>query len=147
MIWSAIGGLLSGGVTSVLNSILAPVLGYFTTARNDDLAGFEEGAKQDAATYQAYLAATIQMAQIKASQNTWFGARLIILLTAGSASLHFTAIMLDSLPIFGHAVGSWSVPKLPPPYDGYEWTLLQSFFLTTPIAPALSAVATWLHRK
>ena len=139
--------LITGGLGSLVSGVLAPVLGYFTTARNDDLAGFQAGATADTGRYTAYLNATVEMAQIRASQNQWWGARLIMLLVAGSSAAHFSAVMLDSVPLLGHIVGSWSVPKLPAPYDGYEADILLSFFVLTPAAPVLSAVTAWFHRK
>ena len=138
---------LTGGLSSLVSGILAPILGYFTAARNDDLAGFQSGAIADTTRYTAYLNATVQMAQIRASQNQWWGARLIMLMVAGTAALHFSGVMLDSVPLFGHVVGTWHVPKLPAPYDGYEADILLSFFILTPAAPVLSAVTAWFHRK
>ena len=140
---SIISGLL-GGIGS---GILAPILGYFTTARNDDLAGFQSGVTADKDVAIATINARIQIAQLQASTNLWWGARLIILFVAGCCAAHFGAVMLDTTPLFGHIVGSWSVPKLPAPYDQYESEILLSFFVLTPTAPLLNAAASWLHRK
>ena len=129
------------------SGLLAPIFGYFTTARNDDLSGFQAGATADTTRYTALLNADVEMAQIRQAQNQWWGARLIMLLVAGSCALHFSAVMLDSVPLFWHVVGSWSVPKLPAPYDSYESEILLSFFILTPAAPVLSAVTSWLHRQ
>ena len=141
------GSIISSVISGLGSGFLAPILGYFTTARNDDLAGFQAGATADSARYTAYLSATVQMAQIRASQNMWWGARLIILMIAGSVAAHFSSIMLDSTPWFHHVVGSWAVPKPPAPYDDYEGKIVLSFFLLAPAAPVLSAVTAWFHRK
>ena len=141
MNWLA--SLVTGGIGSAISGILAPILGYFTTARNDDLAGFQAGASADTDRYKAYLAAAVEMAQIKASQNVWWGARLLFLAGAFGPVTHFTAVFLDSVPLLGHGIGSWAVPKLPAPYDDYEGKVVLSFFLMAPAAPVLSAAASW----
>ena len=139
--------LVSSGIGSAISGVLAPVLGYFTTKNNNDLGGFQAGVAADTQVQIASIGANVQMAQIRASQNMWWGARLIVLATAGSVAAHFSAVVLDSTPLFHHVVGSWAVAKLPAPYDAYEADILLSFFVLTPAAPFLSAAATWLHRK
>lgn len=39
-------------------------------------------------------------------------------------AIHFWAITLDSVPLFGHVVGSWRVPALPKPFDEYEGQII-----------------------
>ena len=139
--------IFSSITSGALSGILAPILGYFTAKNDVNLEGLKAAVGADTTLGVAYLNSQVEVAQIKAGQAQWWGARLIILLTAGSAALHFTGIMLDSTPLFGHVVGTWAIPKLPDPYAGYEWTLLESFFVLTPIAPVLSATSAWLHRR
>ena len=139
--------LITGGIGSAVSGILAPVLGYFTTARNDDLSGFQTGALSDTERFKALLAAQVQMAQIRASQNTWFGARLIFLCIGLIVTYHFGAVVFDSVPTRGHIVGSWAIAKLPAPMDGWEGTIVLSFFAATLAGPMTSAVTTWFHRK
>jgi hypothetical protein len=53
-------------------------------------------------------------------------------------------VFLDTLvPPFG----SWGIPALPPPYDGYERDIVLSFFIVMPAMPVVGALATWLGRK
>lgn len=139
--------LVTGGIGSAVSGILAPVFGYFTAARNDDLSGFQTGAAADTDRYKALLAAEVEIAQLRASTNVWWGARLLFLTGAFGPVVHFTAVFLDSVPLFGHPVGSWAVPRLPAPYDTYEGQVVLSFFILAPAAPVLSAAASWLHRR
>ncbi|MGI3900516.1 MAG: hypothetical protein ACRYGP_28395 [Janthinobacterium lividum] len=139
--------LVTGGIGSAVSGIIAPILGYATTARNDDLSGFQAGVGADTDRYKALLSAQVEIAQAKASQNMWWGARLLFLAGALGPVVHFTAVFLDSVPLFGHVVGSWSIPRLPAPYDGYEGQIVLSFFILAPAAPVLSAAASWLHRR
>ena len=139
--------LVSSGIGSAVSGVIAPVLGYFTTARNDDLSGFQAGAQADTERFKALLAAQVQMAQIRAAQNTWVGARLIFLALGGLTAYHYGAVILDSVPTRGHVVGSWAIAALPAPMDGWEGTIVLSFFAATLAGPMTSAVTTWLHRK
>lgn len=132
-------GRLLGGFGS---SLLAPVLTFLSSKAATELDGFKTAAGLDTEAYKAALAAQVQMAQLRAAANTWWGARLVILLAGGSASLHFSAVMLDSTFQFG-----WGIPRVPAPYDGYEWAVVQSFFLLAPAMPLVTAASVWLHRK
>lgn len=38
----------------------------------------------------------------------------------GVSVLHYGAVILDSLPIAGHVIGSWRIPALPAPYDAMQ---------------------------
>lgn len=132
-------GTLAGGLGS---AVLRPVLGFLASRDAVDLDGFRTAAGFDADAYKAALAAQVDIARIRAAQSRWWGARLIVGVAGGSASLHFAAVMLDSTFRFG-----WGVPKVPPPYDGYEWAIVQSFFLLAPAMPVASAISAWLERR
>ena len=61
---------------------------------------------------------------------------------AGATVLsYFTAIVCDSMFHLG-----WEIAKLPAPWDGYAWVILQSFVVMTPAKPLISATAVWLGR-
>ena len=139
--------LVAGGIGSAVSSVLAPVLGYFTAARQDDLSGFQTGAAADTDRFKALLAAQVQVDQLRASTNVWWGARLLFLVGAFGPVVHFTAVFLDSVPLFGHPVGSWAVPRLPAPYDTDEGQVVLSFFILAPVSQLSSAAAAWLHRS
>ena len=114
---------------------------------NIELQGFTTAAGVDLAAYQAWLSAQVETNRMKLAQNAWWGAKLIIMIAGVPAATHFGAVFADSLPFFGHVVGSWGIPKVPPPYDGYEWAVVQSFFIIAPAMPLISAASMWLHRK
>ena len=135
-------GLLGTLLGSLSSGLLAPILGYATNAKTIEIDGFKSAAGLDTDAYKAALAAEVRIAELRAAQNGFWGARAVVVLAGGSAALHFSAVMLDSTFRFG-----WGVPKVPPPYDGYEWAIVQSFFLLAPTMPLASAVSAWLHRK
>jgi len=152
-------GILAGIIAAIPG--LAGKFFDLQAKRSDaDLQGFTTAAGVDHQGYKAYLEAQVETNRMKMAQNSWWGAKLIILMAGVPASMHFAAVMLDSLPfpivalgsyympyIATHAVGSWGIPKLPSPYDTYQWAIVQSFFLVMPVQTGVSAVAQWLNRR
>jgi hypothetical protein len=135
-----LGWLTGGGVTGILNA----VLGHIQKAADVELSAFNTGTAADTARQVAYLNFMLENNRLKLAQQGWWGARCIILLAGIPASAHFAAVFLDTLiPPFG----SWGIPKLPAPYDMYQWAIVQSFFLVMPAMPIASAFAGWLARK
>jgi|SRR5882672_9083496 len=136
-----------GIVLSLISSIPGLAGKFFdlqAAKANVELQGFTTAAGVDLAGYKAYLEAQVETNRMKMAQNAWWGAKLIILIAGIPASLHFAAVFLDTLiPPFG----SWGIPKLPPPYDTYQWAIVQSFFLVMPVQTVASAVSAWLTRK
>jgi hypothetical protein len=134
--WGLLLGFLPGFATSVLN--------YLTKKADRELEGFRVGSQVDLEAAKAYLAAQVETNRIKAAANGWWGARMIILIAGLPMACHMAAVALDTLiPPYG----SWGIPKLPPPYDGYERDIILSFFIIMPAMPVVSALATWLGRK
>lgn len=114
---------------------------------NIDLEGFKTAAGFDSEAYKAWLSATVEISAQKAAANAWWGAKLIILTAGWPCAVHMAAVMLDSLPFWGHAVGAWGVPRPPAPYDQYEHDIVLSFFIVAPVMPLISATSQWLGRK
>lgn len=99
-------------------------------------------------TTKALLAASVQNNGLKVAANGWWGAKLIILAAGLPMAAHMGAVALDTLiPPFG----SWGIPKLPPPYDGYQRDIVLSFFIVLPVMQVsgglASAFAAWLARR
>jgi hypothetical protein len=128
---------------SVLPGLAGAVLKHFEAKADRELQGFTTATGADLEAFRAYMAAQIEVNRMKLAQNAWWGAKLIILTTGIPASLHFAAVFLDTLiPPFG----SWGVPRLPAPYDTYQWAIVQSFFLVMPVQTGINALAQWLNR-
>jgi len=138
MFWSIITGVLG---------LAKSIVGYQEKKLDTNLEGFKTASGIDHQAYSAYLQAQVVTNGQKQVANAWWGAKVIIFTAGGAASLHFSAVMLDSMPFWGHEVGSWGVPKPPPPYDGYQRDILLSFFIVMPAMPIVSAVSQWLGRK
>ncbi len=143
-------GFLASIFTSItsgaLSGILQPILGYFTAKQDTTLEGLKAAAGADTALGTAFLNAQVEMAQLKASQNMWFGARLIFLALGALVTIHFGAVVFDSIS-WNHVVGSWGIAALPKPLDSWEGSIILSFFIVAPAAPVFSAVTSWLHKR
>ncbi|MGH8515388.1 MAG: hypothetical protein ACREV8_15895 [Gammaproteobacteria bacterium] len=75
--------------------------------------------------------------------------RIITLVAGLPPAIHFGLVYVDTIlaskaflaaPYFG-------VPKLPAPYDTFEWAVVSSFFLVQAVNLGKSNVASWLGRK
>jgi hypothetical protein len=135
---TAIGAL----VQSIVSGLAGPLLGYLGKKQEVRLDGFRNATGFDLEAYKAALDAQIETSRFRAAANAWIGARIITMVAGLPAAVHFGAVMLDSTFRFG-----WGIPKVPAPYDGYEWAIVQSFFIVAPAMPLVSATAAWLSRK
>lgn len=139
-------GFLFGLITAI-PGLAGKFFDWQAQKANIELQGFSTASGIDLEGYRAYLSAQVETNRLKIAQNSWWGAKLIIMIAGVPASLHFAAVFLDSLPFLGHVVGSWHIPKVPAPYDGYQWAIVQSFFIVVPAMPVVTAVSAWLSRK
>jgi hypothetical protein len=129
-------------ISGVIGPIIGPLFSWLNKKQDLNLDGFKTAAGVDLQAYKASLDAQAQANALKASANTWLGAR-IIAFGAGELSLfYYGAIVIDSMFHFG-----WGISKLPPPIDQYFWVILSSFVIVSPVAPVLSAASAWLTRK
>lgn len=133
-----------GLLLSALPGLAGSLLNYLDKRADRELQGFKTGATVDREARRDYLAAVVENNRTKVAASGWWGARAIILLAGIPASAHMAAVFLDTLiPPFG----SWGIPALPPPYDGYERDIVLSFFIVMPAMPVAGALAAWLGRK
>lgn len=111
--------------------------------------------KLDAANASERLAADVTIEKIKADNEAASNAKEVRLATAGFWEmrfvtfmiaapfvLHLWAVGLDTVFLFG-----WRVPKMPPPFDAYEGTILLSFFGVQIASKVSDALAYAFRRK
>lgn len=121
----------------VFSKIVEAVAGYFRQKANDDLARFQTGVAADTQIALARVTAELEtrkvQAQILEADRGWRFTAWIRPMLVYPCVLHFAAIVLDStIPPYG----SWSVAKLPAPYDLYEQAIILSFFIARPFEKA-----------
>lgn len=137
--WSLIFGLLAK-----LPGLAERFFDYQAKKLDRELEGFKTASGVDLDAFKAHLAAQLENNRLRLAQQSWWGAKLIILTAGIPAAAHFGAVFLDTLiPPFG----SWGIPKLPPPYDTYQWAIVQSFFLVMPAMAGVNAISQWLNRR
>jgi len=121
-------GWIGGGA---FDALLGRVADLLQRKASDDLARYQTGVAADTQIAIAQVNAQIearkeQVKLIEADRGWWVTAWLRPLIVYPCV-LHFGAIVLDSTFRFG-----WGIAKLPPPYDGYEQTIILSFFIARP---------------
>ena len=74
----------------------------------------------------------------------------IITLVAGlPPAVHFGLVYIDTILASKAFLGAayFGVPKLPAPYDTFEWAVVSSFFLVHAVNLGKSNVASWLGEE
>ena len=145
------------GVLSAIPGLAGKFFDWQAKKADVELQGFTTAAGVDHEGYKAYLTAQVETNRMKLVQNSWWGAKLIILVAGIPAAFHFALVMLDSScpatwewnVVAGVAKGGcgFKFTALPAPYDTYQWAIVQSFFLVMPVQTGVSAVAQWLNRR
>ncbi len=144
-------------VIPILNSVLGGIIKPFVAAWTDyertklttNEAGFAAGAKSDADVMQAALVSDTQMAALKVQLYGTPTYRIITLIAGLPPAVHFGLVYIDTIlaskAFFGAAY--FGVPKLPAPYDTFEWAVVSSFFLVHAFNLGKSNVSAWLVKK
>jgi hypothetical protein len=120
-----------GGIISLLAGIPAIANGLFgwLNKRTDaDLAKYQAGVQGDTAINVEEIRTRVALAQTgnetrKENNEHWFTAWMVPAAFGISLS-HYGAVVFDSLPWFGHVVGSWHVPQLPGQYASMQSTII-----------------------
>ena len=140
-------------LNSVLGGIVKPFIAawadYERTKLTTNEAGFEKAADADAKIMQAALVSDVQLAAMKVQVYGTFTYRIITLVAGLPPAIHFGLIFIDTILASKAFLGAsyFGVPKLPAPYDTFEWAVVSSFFVVHAVNLGKSNVASWLGRK
>jgi hypothetical protein len=142
--------LLGTGIFHIFGTeILSPILQAWANKQNVDLEKFKTAAGTSEAlavqVLQANLQYDTQKIAFATSLLSWWPFRIILLVLMLPPAMHFAAIMCDStFPL------RWGIPKVPPPYDGYEREFILFFIVAKPVDSLVSgigaALTAWLGR-
>lgn len=144
-------------ILSILNAVLGNIItpfvkawvDYKRTALQTGEAGFEVAANADAAIMSQALDADIKLQALKVEVYGHPINRAVMWIAGLPAAIHFSLVFIDTILasscFFGHPL--IGVPKLPAPYDTFEWAIVSSFFLIQAVHLGASNVAQWLNRK
>lgn len=140
-------------LNAVLGGVIKPFVAawtqYESTKMQTGEAGFEKGAAADAAIMQAALVSDVQLAAMKVSVYGTRTYRIITLIAGLPPAIHFGLVYIDTVLASKAFLGAayFGVPKLPAPYDTFEWAVVSSFFLVHAINIGTSNVSQWLGKK
>lgn len=134
---------------SIIKPFVAAWSDYERTKLTTNEAGFAAGAAADAAIMQAAISAQVQNNALKVQVYGHWINRVVMWVAGFPAALHFGLVFIDTI-FAAHVLWGRSllgVPKLPPPYDAYEWAIVTSFFLVQGVHLGTSNVQAWLGKK
>lgn len=131
---------------SIIKPFVAAWTDYERTRLTTGEAGFAAGAAADAAIMQTALTTEQQNNALKIQVYGHWINRAVMWVAGFPAALHFGLVFIDTIlaskAFYGAAI--LGVPKLPAPYDAYEWAIVTSFFLVQGIHFGTSNVSAWL---
>lgn len=123
------------GLSTIGDSFFKPFLAHLDTTAKVDGEKFKNATGADRDVALAQVQATVAAAHDRAGMRV---TQWLIALALAPPLLHQGMVFLDSTPfpcldwsawlpaITSHPVGSWRVPKAPPPYDDREWQMICS---------------------
>ncbi len=145
--------LLMPILNSVLGGVIKPFVAAWTDYERTKLttgeAGFEAATKSDASVMQTALTADVQLSAVKVQLYGTPAYRVITLIAGLPPAVHFGLVYIDTILASKAFLGAayFGVPKLPAPYDTFEWAIVSSFFLVHAINLGKSNVASWLSAR
>jgi hypothetical protein len=141
-------------ILSILNTLFGGVLqGFFkqwlaykSTLATSKEAGAAAAMNADAVTLQELMKSEVQIDALKVQVYGSFTYRVVTLLVGIPIGVHFALIFADTILAskFLYGASVLGVPSAPAPYDGYEWTVVASFFLVHAVNQGTSNLTKWL---
>jgi hypothetical protein len=104
-------------IFSVIPGLATAVVGWLSKKSDSDLEKLKNAVGGDVTLNVAELRYKVEVAKMAAQirsddREHWFTAWMVP--TAFAVFLlHVAAVVFDSIPLFGHEVGSWAIAKLP----------------------------------
>lgn len=121
------------------SGIVAPVMEYFKQKSSDAVTVNGQNVTGDITVTQAQLTAYVEERKVIAAEKAKLSDSLwtawMIPTAFGIAIFHFAAIVMDSVFKF-----SWSIDKLPAPYDQLQWTIIASVIGVSGISSAVKRI-------
>lgn len=135
-----------------LSSVVTGFVEVLKNKTNADVANHAADNQAGSALATTYLQSQAQLNQVKLEsrriEGKW-GPTLIttLLFFTIPIGVHFSAIVFDSMPLFGHVVGTWHIEKLPKPFDELEINVIGSLFYIGGGVGAVSMLAKAFMRR
>jgi hypothetical protein len=84
------------------------------------------------AAIDAEIQARFAARDVLLAEQGHFLTRMIRPLFAYPLIIYYAAVIADSLPVFGHTIGSWQIARLPDPMMEWSGWIITAYFLTRP---------------
>ena len=142
-VFTTIMGFLGGG------NVKALIEGVRDVAKNKtDVAGQTHISDNEAgrALGAKYFDSVDKANERKAENRPLYLVVFGLVMFATPTGIVYAAALFDGLPFFGHVVGSWGV-DIPPKLQGTIDKIIDSFFISAPIAGVGIAIAQAFRRK
>lgn len=118
--------------------------GYLNKRADVDLQKFQTGVDGDVKInvegLRTYVEAQKLVSASREKDRDHWATLWMVPTAFGVFLLHATAVVFDTLPLFGHVIGSWHIPKLPTPYDAMQSAIIYSVCGIATVGPVLNTV-------
>ncbi len=108
--------------------LLSAALSYFQKQADNELAKYTTGVQADTQVIVAQITADIEARKLAAASRQADRGSLwtawMFPTAFGICMIYFGAIVFDSLPLFGHVIGSWRIAALPGPWTDVAKTII-----------------------
>lgn len=121
-----------GVLTLILNflggGVFKTMADTFATWKNVELLKYQTGVQADTQIIAKQIDAQVELNKIAAAQvqadKGWWVTAWMKPAAFYTCLAHFGSVVFDSLPWFGHKVGSWGIPALPGQYAVMEQDII-----------------------
>jgi hypothetical protein len=134
-------------VPGLLTALFPALIGYFQARANSTITAVQTSGQVAVEMVRSQVEQDKIKAAIIAADRGWWLTRWMKPAIFYPCAFHFAAVIADSLPLFGHAVGSWHVAALPSPMDGWEGSILLSVVVVQGFKSAANVIATALAKN
>jgi hypothetical protein len=112
------------GLLTLIPGFVSGLLTWLNKKADTDLEKFKTAIGGDVQLNVAELRYKVEVARMAADMRKddrehWFTAWMVPV-TFAVFLLHIAAIVFDSIPMFGHEIGSWQISRLPGIYEGMQ---------------------------
>lgn len=115
-------------ISLITGPLLGKILDIFQKRADTELAKYTTGVQADTQVILAQINAQIeqqkQVAAMAIADKGWWVTAWMKPAAFYVSFAHYGAVVLDSIPFYGHRVGSWSIPELPGQYASMEQSII-----------------------
>ena len=116
------------GLLALIPGVASGLLSWLNKKTDAELEKFKAGVTGDTAINVEEIRTRVGLAQIAADTRNrdreHWSTRWMVPTAFAVFGSHAAAVVFDSMPLFGHVVGSWGVAALPPQYATMQTSVI-----------------------